>query len=134
MRAGAEIVRGDLFGIADRLKSIDEGYFVVLDKRTGEYEVHNRFQRGNTFALKVPYRGLDARTVTLVLKTRAENARKLFEAMERENARAERARIRTAIDKALSGMEENENSGSGAMRRGVFATQRIGGGNGLSRF
>ena len=105
MRAGAEIVRGDLFGIADRLKSIDEGYFVVLVKRTGEYDVHNRFQRGNTFALKVPYRGLDARTVTLVLKTRAENARKLFEAMERENARAERARIRTAIDKALSGME-----------------------------
>ena len=106
MREGAVILRGDLFGICDRLKAIDEGYFVVYDKATHSFEVHNRFQRGNTFALKVPYPQLDVRTVDYVRKTRAENAKKLFAETERENARLRREQIKKAVEHAAVAAEK----------------------------
>ena len=62
-----------MFGICDRLKSIDDGYFVVYDRHRSRFEVHNSRQRGSTFALAVPYASLDARVVELVRKTRVEN-------------------------------------------------------------
>lgn len=101
MREGKQIVTGDLFSIADRLKAIDDGYFVVLDKHTGTYEIHNRFQRGNTFALKVPYPSLDARTVELVRKTRVENAARILAEAERENAKLARRRDKAMMENAL---------------------------------
>lgn len=99
-------VRSDTFGIVDRLKAIDEGYFVVYDKKSHGYEVHNRFQRGNTFALKVPYPSLDARTVTLVRRTRAENAKKLLDEIERENKKREERADKAIIEKAMAEAEE----------------------------
>lgn len=87
MKAEAVVIENDLFGIAARLKSIDDGYFVVYDKRRHAFEVHNSRQRGNTFSLSVPYPSLDVRTVDLVLKTRVENSEKLFREMEEENRR-----------------------------------------------
>lgn len=77
MKKCAELIENDVFGIAARLKSIDDGYFVLYDKRACAFEVHNVKQRGDTFSLRIPYPCLDARTVTLVLKTRAENAKKV---------------------------------------------------------
>ena len=91
MIGDAVVIEHDLFGIAARLRSIDDGYFVVYNRKQGSYEVHNRFQRGSTFALRVPYPCLDARTETLVRRTRVENAEKLLEnarLARRESARA----------------------------------------------
>ena len=88
-----------MFGICRRLKSIDDGYFVLYNKRTHSFEVHNGKQRGDTFSLRIPYPCLDARTVTLVRKTRAENAKRLFEEMERENRKLEKRRIKEAAEK-----------------------------------
>ncbi len=86
-------VESDVFGICDRLKSIDDGYFVVYDRHRSRFEVHNSRQRGSTFALAVPYASLDARVVELVRKTRVENAERLLSEMERENARREKERV-----------------------------------------
>ncbi|MCI8458731.1 MAG: hypothetical protein HFE46_03570 [Clostridia bacterium] len=95
----AVIVENDLFGIAARLRSIDDGYFVVYDKRKHAFEVHNSRQRGNTFALSVPYPCLDVRTERLVRRTRVENAKRLLEEMERENRRREQALRREQMQK-----------------------------------
>lgn len=95
----AVIVENDLFGIAARLRSIDDGYFVVYDKRKHAFEVHNSRQRGNTFALSVPYPCLDVRTEQLVRRTRVENAKRLLEEMERENRRREQALRREQMQK-----------------------------------
>ena len=95
----AVIVENDLFGIAARLRSIDDGYFVVYDKRKHAFEVHNSRQRGNTFALSVPYPCLDVRTERLVRRTRVENAKRLLEEMERENRRREQALRREQMPK-----------------------------------
>ena len=99
MRAGAVRVEHDLFGIVDRLRAIDDGYFVVYDKNRSTFEVHHSRQRGDTFALSVPYPSLDERTVRLVRRTRAENAKRLFEEMDRENRKLEKRRIKEAAEK-----------------------------------
>lgn len=102
MDKSAVIIENDLFGIAARLKSIDDGYFVVYNKFKHKFEVHNSRQRGDTYSLSVPYPSLDARTVSLVLRTRAENAKKLFEQMERENRILRERQQKAALEKAAS--------------------------------
>ncbi len=93
------IIRDDMFGIADRLKSIDDGYFVFLNYRTGKFEVHNG-KDTRSLCLVLPYDTLDERTVRHVLYTRAERAREIVARMERENARLEKEREQNILKKA----------------------------------
>ena len=102
MNKCAVVIENDLFGIAARLREIDDGYFVVYDRAKHCYEVHNRLQRGDTFALRVPYPSLDARTVTLVRRTRAERAAELVRETERENERLSRKIKSETLDKLAS--------------------------------
>jgi len=81
------IVRGDLFGIARRIREIDKGYFVAYSYKHKRFEVHHRYQRGGSFCLAVPFDRLDARLVDLVLKSRVQNADKVFAQIERDNKR-----------------------------------------------
>ena len=104
---GVQVIEHDLFGIAARLKAIDDGYFVVYNKRTHAFEVHNRRQRGSTFALSVPYPCLDVRTETLVRRTRVENARRLFEEMERENRKLAARQQKEQIENWMKTGEES---------------------------
>ena len=98
-----ERVENDLFGIADRLRAIDEGYFVL---RTDDgFEVHNSLQRGSTFALKVPYPELDERKVRLVRKTRRERFAALLAETERQNAAAAKRAVAASADAAAAGFE-----------------------------
>lgn len=110
---GAIRIENDLFGIADRLKSIDEGYFVVFNTKRGMFEVHNDRQRGSTFSLSIPYPCLDVRTVRLVQRTRAENAKRLFAEMEEENAALLRKEQEKAKRKAERETERLLTKGNG---------------------
>lgn len=83
------VIDDDLFGVARRLRSIDDGYFVFLNYKTGKFEIHNRRQRPNTLCLVLPFDRLDERTVNRVLYTRAENVKRIVAEMERDNARRE---------------------------------------------
>lgn len=94
------VIEDDLFGVCGRLKSIDDGYFVFRNYKTGRFEVHNSKDK-NTLCLVLPYDELDERTVRRVLATRAERAAALVEQMERDNARADAARIKAAAEKAV---------------------------------
>lgn len=102
MNKCAVVIENDLFGIAARLREIDDGYFVVYDRAKHCFEVHNRLQRGDTFALRVPYPSLDARTVTLVRRTRAERADELLRETERENERLEKRMEREALERVAA--------------------------------
>lgn len=77
-------IENDTFDICDRLKSIDEGYFVVFNTKRDRYEVHNSFQR-ETFCFVVPYKQLDSRTIDFCLKTRRQNAAQIFEEIDKHN-------------------------------------------------
>ncbi|MDE6201653.1 MAG: hypothetical protein K2M47_07270 [Clostridiales bacterium] len=95
------VIDDDLFGVCRRLKSIDDGYFVFLNYKTGKFELHNK-KDARTLCLVLPYDRLDERTVRHVLYTRAERAREIVERMERENARLDAERRKAALNKALS--------------------------------
>lgn len=103
-------VESDLFDIARRLKEIDAGYFILCKR--GRFEVHNRGDEP-TYCLTVPWPELDARTVELVRKTRAERAAELFAELERDDERARRRAIRESADRAAETAER------------VFAEERM---------
>ncbi len=93
------VIDDDMFGVARRLKSIDDGYFVFLNYKTGKFEVHNRRVRPSTLCLVLPFDRLDERTVNRVLYTRAENVKRIIADMERENAKTEKDRKYNAMKK-----------------------------------
>ena len=101
----ARVIKGDLFGIADRLKEIDPSYFIVYSYKKGRFEVHSSAQRGSSFALAVPYSELDERTVRLVRQTRSERREKLFEETERENEKLRAREKRKIVKKAEKEVE-----------------------------
>jgi hypothetical protein len=96
------IIENDLYDIADRLKEIDGGYFLCRNERLGRYEVHSAKNINGTLCLVSPYKHLDSRLVDLVLYTKRENAKRVFEDMERQNKRVEKEQINKAIQKAGS--------------------------------
>lgn len=89
-------IENDVLDIAARLREIDDGYFIVYNGLFRRLEVHNQRQRGNTFCLVVPSNRLNARTVELVRKTRAENADRLLAEIDEHNARVENEALRRA--------------------------------------
>ena len=82
--------------IRDSLKEIDDGYFIVYNGYFKRLEVHNKKQGKNTFCLVVPSNRLNARTVELVRRTRAENADRLLAEIDFHNARVEEEALRRA--------------------------------------
>ncbi len=72
------LIENDIFDINTRLKAIDDGYFIVYNTVKNKYEVHNRKNGINTYAITVPFDELDYRTVILVNRTIKCNVDKLF--------------------------------------------------------
>ena len=89
-------IENDALDIAARLKEIDDGYFIVYNGYFKRLEVHNKKQGKNTFCLVVPCNRLNARTVELVRRTRAENADRLLAEIDFHNARVEEEALRRA--------------------------------------
>lgn len=87
----------DVFDITQRLKEIDESYFVVYNTQKKKYEVHSNKQK-NTYCLTVPYKGLDARAISLTLKTRRENYNKILDEIEKTNFSIEKENKRKIND------------------------------------
>ena len=91
------VLTGDLFDVGKRLAEIDSGYFLL--RRRGRFEVHHRRERP-TLCLVVPYDSLDARTVDLVRKTRAERAEQIFSEIERHNESLRRSAVKQAAEQS----------------------------------
>ena len=100
-----ERIEGDLFGIADRIRAIDDSYFVLRERKSGRLEVHSLKQRGNTLALVLPRRRLDSRDVEYVRRTRSERKKELLEELRRENERLAKEETTRAVKKAESALK-----------------------------
>ena len=87
----------DLFGVAEGLRRIDDDYRVWYSYRRHRYEIHHLGQKGDTYALTVPYDCLDARTIKLVKSTRAENVEKLMRETEKANERLRKEKLRDVV-------------------------------------
>ena len=90
-------IESDCLDIIKRIKSIDKDYFVVFNPKKQKFELHNRAQR-YSYCLTFPFSQLDERAYLLTLKTRVQNSDKLFEEMERENAKLEKKKIKEVLD------------------------------------
>ena len=83
-------IKNDVYFILSRLKEIDKNYRIFYNTKNNKFEIHNKAQIGNSYCLTVPYKFLDNRAFELVLKTRVENSKKLFEEIDKQNEKIER--------------------------------------------
>lgn len=105
MRDGKYIlVRSDSLGITDRVKEIDNSYFILLNRKSEKFEIHSSLQKDGTFCLELPFPFLDARTLTYVRKYRRERINDIIEEMDRENEKLqarEKAKREDVMGEAL---------------------------------
>ncbi|MCL1945429.1 MAG: hypothetical protein FWF56_06480 [Firmicutes bacterium] len=80
-------ITGDLYDICNRIKQIDESYFLVRNHNLNRFELHSSNQKGNTLCLVIPYSKLDTRTLEFARKTRVERHEKLLKDMDLYNQR-----------------------------------------------
>lgn len=95
----------NVFLIPERLRELDDGYFVLRNHQTKQFEIHHRGQPRNTYCLAVPYDELDERTLHLVQKTRICNAEKLLLEMEEHNQKITKQQ-NTIPDEATEKLKE----------------------------
>lgn len=88
-------IRNDVFGIVDRIKSIDGEYRVYYDGDERKFCLYHRKDR----LLNFPYRELDERAVAYVVKTRRENIEQLLEEIDRNNEKIRIDGLKHARDK-----------------------------------
>lgn len=79
----------DTFDVLQRIKEIDEGYFIVYNTLCSRFEIHNSKQHSNTFCLTVDGE-LNSKVVDKVRKTRVQNVKKLLEEIEENNLMLEK--------------------------------------------
>ena len=65
-------IESDVFGIVDRIKEIDEEYFIVFNTVKNKYELHNSGQL-DSYCLTIPYDCLDAKIIDLIHFSKVEN-------------------------------------------------------------
>lgn len=86
------LVQKDQYRISDRIREIDDGYFILMDMADGTYEIHNTENDGTTYCFTSPYKGLDKRTLDYCRETAVERdlgtiIEKYNEMLDRKNER-----------------------------------------------
>lgn len=66
---GYDLVETDVYGAIDSLRRYDPTYFVVRNRATQRYEVHNVDNVGSTYCFTNPFGELDQRLVDKVIDT-----------------------------------------------------------------
>lgn len=94
-------VKDDLFGIAERIKSIDADYKIYFNGDTRSYELHNAKSRPS-YQLTFPYRTLDKRAVDYTLKSAVKNKERILREIERNNLRLEEEYRRKLFEKSMA--------------------------------
>ncbi len=97
-------LKQDALFVTERLKEIDQSYYLVFNTIKGKYEVHSYAQNGCTYCLTCPHEALDERLVELTRKTRRENLNELLKEIDKENEKIERQNIKN--QKEMLNLEE----------------------------
>ena len=99
-------IENDIFFLAERLREIDPDYFIALNTKTKNFEVHNSSQPINSFCLLVPKNKLDPSLVEYVRKTRANRQKKLLAEIEASNQKMQKQNEQKIICEAAEKFEE----------------------------
>ena len=99
-------IENDIFFLAGRLREIDPDYFIALNTKSKNFEVHNSSQPINSFCLLVPKNKLDPSLVEYVRKTRANRQKKLLAEIETANQKMQKQNEQKIICEAAEKFEE----------------------------
>ncbi|MBQ7351609.1 MAG: hypothetical protein IJW59_01910 [Clostridia bacterium] len=77
-------IESDVFDIVDRIKEIDEAYYVVYDSIRNCFEVHN-YNQISSYCLTVPFCCLDNRVLDILFKSESRNIDKIIEYIDNNN-------------------------------------------------
>lgn len=82
----------NLYRIPERLAEYDERLFIVRNVQAQRYEVHALDNEGDTFAMVVPYKALDARIIERVKRSDIRmRGKDIFREIDEENEKLERS-------------------------------------------
>ena len=90
-------IKDDVYYICDRLKEIDESYFVLYSLSKKCYEVHSSNQK-NSYCFEVPYSVLDERTLIFAHRTASSRRDKLIEEIEKNNEEVYKRQIKEQVN------------------------------------
>lgn len=99
-------ITNDLFDVAARLRTVNDGYRVYYNTEKARYEVRDEARRPNTLAFIVPYDELDCRTVEYAQYSQVANADRIFADVERSNAEVERQLDKQNLEKYMELYEQ----------------------------
>jgi hypothetical protein len=91
-------VESNVYDIPERLQEIDPGYFVLLNRQTGKYEVHNSKVPTFTYNLTVPFEDLDSRTIDIVKEQRFKTNEQRFKEIDEWNEKLRQSKINKRKD------------------------------------
>lgn len=103
MRGASIAITDDLFGIADRAKSIDPRYRIEYNLGKRRFEVFTDEKRSCPIVL--PFNRLDCRALTYLRKTRIERLAALQAEIDRHNALEEQRRLSELRSKAMDALD-----------------------------
>ena len=92
-------IKSDPLFVTDRLKELDQDYYLVFNTIKHKYEVHNHSQIGCSYCLTYPNPALDERLLELVKKTRRENFNELMKEIDKANEKIEQEFIKSQKEK-----------------------------------
>lgn len=99
MKNNLILIDNDCYFIAQRLKEIDESYFIVFNLFKRVYEVHSKNQQKNSYCFTIPYLTLDDRTIDFAIKTRKENIDKILKEIDENNNKVYKKNIKEQVEK-----------------------------------
>ena len=91
-------IYSDTYYICQRLKEIDESYYIVYNFDKCKFEVHSAGQGRNTYCFTVPYNVLDERTIDYAKKTRSKNLDEIIKEIDFQNEEIQKQREKQAVD------------------------------------
>lgn len=99
------ILGTDNLYILDRLREIDDSYFIVYNLDRKCYEVHSSEQRGGSYCFTSPFSILDDRIVEYARKTRAMRKDEIIKEIDEANAKRENRIYKDAAEKIREVLE-----------------------------
>ena len=92
--------------IPERLKEIDDRFFVMFNIQESKFEVHVRGQENTTYGCTLPFDELDGRALYYVRRFSQERFEQTIREMEESNAQIDRAVEAQRTDNANQKMKE----------------------------
>ena len=99
-------IEQDVFNIVNRIKDIDNGYYIVFNTKSKKFEVHNSSQVMSSYCLTCPYDSLDQRLLEYAQKTRIVNIDKILEEIDETNIKIEKEIDDERVDKSKIMLKE----------------------------